>query len=107
MRKNTKVKGISLIVLVITIIVMIIIAGAIIISISNGNVVKKARQGKFMTNVQGYNIELQSYISNKQLDDPSFNQASVSAAGAEEEIGIKNPSNKTIGNYFSLNPYTN
>lgn len=43
-------KGISLIVLVITIIVMIIIAGAIIISLSNSNVIDKADQAVISTN---------------------------------------------------------
>lgn len=43
-------KGISLIVLVITIIVMIIIAGAIIISLSNSNVIDKADDAVSETN---------------------------------------------------------
>ncbi len=41
-----KAKGISLIVLVITIIVMIIVAGAIILSLNNGNVIAKAKEAK-------------------------------------------------------------
>ena len=41
-----KTKGISLIVLVITIIIMIIIAGAIILSLSNTNVIDQAEQAK-------------------------------------------------------------
>lgn len=46
-----KTKGISLIVLVITIIVMIIIAGAIILSLSNANVIDKAKEAKNKTNL--------------------------------------------------------
>lgn len=48
--KNIKsrfnIKGISLIVLVITIIVMIILAGAIIISLTSGNVIAKAKEAR-------------------------------------------------------------
>lgn len=43
-------KGISLIVLVITIIVMIIIAGAIIISLSQTNVIDQADNAKYKSN---------------------------------------------------------
>lgn len=42
-------KGISLIVLVITILVMIILAGAIIITLSNQNIIGKATWSTFLT----------------------------------------------------------
>ena len=59
--KNSKTyKGISLIVLVITIIVMIIIAGAIIISLTNGNVIAKAKEAKFKSDMQELTSKVQS-----------------------------------------------
>lgn len=51
-------KGISLIVLVITIIVMIIIAGAIIISLNSSNVIDKANDAVTRTDVANLNDKL-------------------------------------------------
>ena len=51
-------KGISLIVLVITIIVMIIIAGAIIISLNSSNVIARANEAVLKTDVATLNDKL-------------------------------------------------
>ena len=75
MNKN----GISLIVLVITIIVMIIIAGAIILSLSNGNVISKAKEAKFSSDAKTYSSELTLAISEQYISNSSFNPAEFSA----------------------------
>ena len=52
---KTKVKlkdGISLIVLVITIIVMIVLAGAVILALSNSGIIEKATSSAFKTDVK-------------------------------------------------------
>jgi len=51
-------KGISLIVLVITIIVIIILAGSVILSLSTNNPIDKSKEATFKTNVVEYNSEL-------------------------------------------------
>ena len=48
-------KGISLIVLVITIIVMIILAAAIILSLNNAGIIGNANQAVFKQNVKNVN----------------------------------------------------
>ena len=58
---KTKVKlkdGISLIVLVITIIVMIVLAGAVILALSNSGIIEKATSSAFKTDVKTIKEEL-------------------------------------------------
>lgn len=71
-------KGISLIVLVITIIVMIILAGAIILSLSNGNIIENARIAKFKSNINTYKDELSMSIGDKIIADRSIIASSIS-----------------------------
>ncbi|MDD2377202.1 MAG: hypothetical protein PHD15_05310, partial [Clostridia bacterium] len=72
-------KGISLIVLVITIIVIIILAGAVILSLANNNPIESANEATFKTNVAEYNSELAMAITNKYLQDNSFDSATFDA----------------------------
>ncbi|MDD2377203.1 MAG: SUMF1/EgtB/PvdO family nonheme iron enzyme [Clostridia bacterium] len=72
-------KGISLIVLVITIIVIIILAGAVILSLANDNPIESANEATFKTNVAEYNSELAMAITNKYLQDNSFDSATFDA----------------------------
>jgi flagellar basal body-associated protein FliL len=62
-------KGISLIVLVITIIVMIIIAGSIIISLNSSNVIDKANTAVTATDVGALNDQLQLAYVDLKLED--------------------------------------
>ncbi len=72
-------KGISLIVLVITIIVIIILAGSVILSLADNNPVSTANEAKFKTNVEQYNSELGMVISSKYLLDNTFDPSSLNA----------------------------
>jgi hypothetical protein len=73
-------KGISLIVLVITIIVIVILAGAVIINLANNGPVMQASQATFKANLAEYNNELSLYISNQYLlNDGKFNSDSLNA----------------------------
>ena len=107
-----KTKGISLIVLVITIIVMIIIAGAIILSLSNTNVIDQAEQAKDKYNLSQlkeavnldrtnalltrYNTTEGVNISVKELlgltDSDAMNVASTNTM----------PANMPTGKYYKL-----
>ena len=62
-------KGISLIVLVITIIVMIIIAGAIIISLNSTNVINRADEAVVATDVSSMNDQLNMAYVDLKLED--------------------------------------
>jgi hypothetical protein len=66
-------KGISLIVLVITIIVIIILAGAVILSLASNNPISSASEATFKSNVDSYNSELTMALSNEYLQDSRFN----------------------------------
>ncbi len=72
-------KGISLIVLVITIIVIIILAGSVILSLADNNPISSANESKFKTNTEQYNSELGMVISSKYLLDNTFVPESFNA----------------------------
>jgi Tfp pilus assembly protein PilE len=73
-------KGISLIVLVITIIVIIILAGAVIVSLVNSNSILQATQATFKDNLFEYNNEISLFISNEYIKNSgSLNLSSINA----------------------------
>ncbi|MDD4375947.1 MAG: hypothetical protein PHR25_04110 [Clostridia bacterium] len=63
-------KGISLIVLVITIIIMIILAGTIILSIKSSGIIEKASEAVFKSNLKTYNEEYMLWLIAKETDSP-------------------------------------
>ena len=65
-------QGISLIVLVITIIVILILAGAVILSLIANNPIQQTKEAEFKANVDAYKSELNLAIYQKYLDDFSF-----------------------------------
>ncbi|MDD2376039.1 MAG: hypothetical protein PHD15_00040 [Clostridia bacterium] len=62
-------KGISLIVLVITIIVVIILAGAVIISLANNNPISQANKATFLSDLRNFETELNLYETKQFLDE--------------------------------------
>jgi hypothetical protein len=64
--------GISLIVLIITIIVIIILAGAVILNLVNSSTIGRTIEATFKANIDTYNSELTTVISNKYINDPTF-----------------------------------
>jgi|GEM_PF-3552516 len=69
--------GISLIVLVITIIVIIILAGSVILSITSSNPISKANEAKFKSNIGEYKSELAIAKSSKYLNDSTFKSSTL------------------------------
>ncbi len=63
-----KTKGISLIVLVITIIVMIILAGAIVLTLSNSGIIRKAQHAVDITNEENVNAYAQTVWAEAYLN---------------------------------------
>jgi|GEM_PF-1764625 len=83
MRKSSKLKsfrthkitnniGISLIVLVITIIVIIILSGAIILSLSQYNMISKAKEATFKSNINVIQEELGLYIASNIQENGGY-----------------------------------
>ena len=65
-------KGISLIVLVITIIVIIILAGAVILNLASNNPIDQARKAAFLANVDAYSSQLVNAVANEVILNPTF-----------------------------------
>ena len=83
MKRNKK--GISLVTLVITIIVMIILASIVIINLGQTNILKNARQATFKQNLENYITELSMYVGdeiekNVELDQKTINATSETIA---------------------------
>jgi len=72
-------KGISLIVLIITIIVIMILAGSVVLSLSKNNPITSASEAKFKSNAEAYNSELMMSISTKYGNDFTFNPTTLYA----------------------------
>lgn len=72
-------KGISLIVLVITIIVIVVLSQAVILSLANNNPINKATEASFKSNYDTYNSELAINLAMKYADSSNFNPSSVNA----------------------------
>jgi len=77
--KNYSKGGISLIVLVITIIVIIILAGSVILSLSQNNPIKSATEATFKSSLESYNSELALTISAKYVQIPNFDPNTINA----------------------------
>ena len=87
MRNN---KGISLIVLVITIIVIMILAGTVVLALSNNNPINAATEATFKSKLDSYNSEINAKISSKYLEDYTINPININAT-----IWDGNPDNIT------------
>lgn len=72
MKNTLNKKGISLIVLVITIVVMIILAGAVILTLVNSGIIGQTKMGIFKNDVSSYKAELTAYIANEMLTNENF-----------------------------------
>ena len=77
-------KGISLIVLVITIIVMLILASAVIISLSNSDIITKAKEAVIKTDVKNFAQELSISFTQEKLENKDLDTNSVTATDVEE-----------------------
>lgn len=66
-------KGMSLIILVITMIIIIILASAVMFSLSYNNPIDKATEAQFKVNVSSYKSQLAIYIDSSYVQNRSFN----------------------------------
>lgn len=79
-------KGISLIVLIITILVMIILAGVVIVNMSKDNPVKNASKSVFLQEISDLKEELKMIISKKIINKELKSPEDVNATGYTEII---------------------
>ena len=101
---KTKVKlkdGISLIVLVITIIVMIVLAGAVILALSNSGIIENATSSAFKTDVKTIKEEYEYKMAELKLNDETFDQATLNASDTTLSYNTKTGEG---GNLYSIVP---
>jgi hypothetical protein len=80
MNNKNKIEGISLVILVVTIIVSIIITGTVVMAINNNNTISNAKEISYKINIDEYNEELKVNISNKYIEDFRFNSKDINAS---------------------------
>ena len=88
MKQQTKLKGISLIVLVITIIVMIILSATIIISITNGNVISKAKIAQENSDFSNIKEAVEVEKLNSKHEGVVFTYASIIPSSYADDIEV-------------------
>ena len=79
MKNMNKRKGISLIVLVITILVMLILSGVVIVSLSKNNPIEKAKEATFKQDLISIGEELEMFITNQLAQNSMFNKETLFA----------------------------
>ena len=103
-------KGISLIVLVITILVMIILAGVVVVSLQKNNPIEKAKTAKDTSNLSALKEELELYKTNelmqgnKDANNISFTETEVKDILKNIPDNLKGKvvvSNGKLGVYYS------
>lgn len=80
-----KLKGISLIVLVITIVIIIILAGTVILSLSQNNPIESARQARFKSDITNYTSELTLFLSREYT--ASLGSLDLSSINSDKNSG--------------------
>ena len=84
-KKTKKLKGISLIVLVITILVLSILAATVIISLSNTNIISEANKAVLKSNIQSLQDRVTSYTADNYASIDMEKEYTLSEYGITEE----------------------
>ena len=88
-------KGISLIVLVITILVMIILAGVVIVSLQNDNPINKAKFAKMVDSVQSVRSAISQYAVTAQANSEGAQGSAIDAILAQDSTKATNAKNSS------------
>ena len=109
-------KGISLIVLVITILVMIILAGVVIVSLQNDNPINKAKYAKMVDSAQSVRSAISQYVVTAQASIDTdvtveskmkyiLNDKNELRKGSEKIVAVGKPENgKTVKDVLGVDP---
>ena len=76
-------KGISLITLVITIIVIVILASTVIFTLNSTNIIENSNEAVFKSDISSYQDELTLYIASKMMEDSNFKKEELNAGTSE------------------------
>lgn len=100
MKINFYKKGISLVVLVITVIIMAILLGAVILEISDSGVETKAEEAAFKQTVSSFKDELDLYLNQQKLDSASNGKFFQISNFTMDSSNTKNIITSSIGTNF-------
>jgi len=79
-------KGISLIVLVITVIVLSILATTVIISLSNTNIISQTNSAVFKSDMANLKSAYELYVASELIKDVSFNVTTLNVTSSDAEF---------------------
>ncbi len=98
LNRQTKEKGITLVALVVTIVVLIILAGVSInLVIGSNGIMSKAKQSKIRTSLASYKEQLGIFIADKKIENTEFYEESLTAGKSSVAYNTKaNNDEKTI-----------
>ena len=88
MKRTIEQKGITLVALIITIVILLILASVAISSIQDNGIISKAQYAAYITKVKNYEEELMLYISEQQLNNMFNYNASTLFASKTTEPSI-------------------
>ena len=98
-------KGISLIVLIITIIIILILTGAVILSFTDSNPIETANEAVFKSDISNFKGSLVMHIANEMTKDGvtpgSVTMSSIDADAAATRTILQIPTGKYDG-YFGI-----
>lgn len=96
-----KEKGITLIALVVTIIVLLILSGVVISSIANGPI-KKAQKAAVQSELKAIEEKIELYKTSKVMENEDFDSNSLYAD--ENELRYNTKSEDETGNIYTIVP---
>jgi len=79
-------RGISLIVLVITIIILAILASVVIINLSNTNIIAESGNTVFKSDMSNYKSAYSLYLGNRLMEDSSFDSTTINVTSSDAEF---------------------
>ena len=95
--------GISLIVLVVTIVVITILSAAIILSVTNTNIIQNSKKAAFQNDIANFKEELAQYKHNKTADAVDYDMYTLSA----DKDNLYEMGKKVEGNIQTVIPSIN
>jgi hypothetical protein len=95
---NMREKGVSLIALIITIIVIIILSAIVLSNLNNGDVIGKANQATFKQNASKYRTELEVKVT-LEYEDANAPDPDINVTGSAMKTYIKSLQNEDIDKF--------
>ena len=100
---KTRNKGITLIALVVTIVVLLILAGVSISMLSGDDgIITKSKEARISTELSGYKEELELYKSEKYMENNEFEETTLTAG--KEDLNYNTKESEEEGNIKTIIP---